>query len=357
MHASGRSDADVLTLAAAVDRLPRLAPAQAAALRALFSAPRRHAARDADGAGTLQFGPPLGLSAPWETVELQAGTTTLLLRVLRDGHADEVAGRSWSDFRDRDRLLAWSLAHAGLVELLSGALGAELLPVAIGAAEAFDGAGTWLGFVAGSGPARESSGLVRVPDPWVERLAVDAAALPIETARWRALPAPVRLQLRGPALAPADWSRLRPGDVVVLGDRAAAVREARAVPACGGPEWAVALLDSGWRALRHIDDTRRERTMDDSTAPGAGSTAAGGQDAAPAVPVQLGFDLGQVELTLAEVAGLQPGYVFDLPVHLENARVAIRANGRRVAEGELVVVGETLGVRLLHWTGPAHGLR
>jgi len=61
------------------------------------------------------------------------------------------------------------------------------------------------------------------------------------------------------------------------------------------------------------------------------------------------FELGRLEVALSDLAQLQPGYVFALPAHLEGANVAIRANGREVGRGELVAVGDTLGVRLRSW--------
>ena len=68
------------------------------------------------------------------------------------------------------------------------------------------------------------------------------------------------------------------------------------------------------------------------------------------LPVDIALELGTVELRLDELAGLQPGYVFGLPAHLEGANVTIRANGRVAGRGELVAVGETLGVRLIGWS-------
>ena len=67
------------------------------------------------------------------------------------------------------------------------------------------------------------------------------------------------------------------------------------------------------------------------------------------LPVQLAFDIGRTEVSLGELAALQPGYVFPLPAHLEGANVTIRANGRAAGRGEVVAVGSTLGVRLLSW--------
>lgn len=68
------------------------------------------------------------------------------------------------------------------------------------------------------------------------------------------------------------------------------------------------------------------------------------------LPVQVDFHLGSMQLTVGELANLQPGYVFTLPVQVEGANVDIRANGQRVGRGELVAVGDTLGVRLVSWS-------
>lgn len=83
---------------------------------------------------------------------------------------------------------------------------------------------------------------------------------------------------------------------------------------------------------------------DDNAAP-----AAAVEDPARNLPVRVEFEIGQVELSLGELADLQPGYVFALPAQLEGANVVIRANGRASGRGEVVAVGETLGVRLLSW--------
>ena len=55
----------------------------------------------------------------------------------------------------------------------------------------------------------------------------------------------------------------------------------------------------------------------------------------------------RVRLPLGELANLKPGYVFEIAGNLNQVRVVIRANGTRVGYGELVAVGDVLGVQLL----------
>ena len=81
-----------------------------------------------------------------------------------------------------------------------------------------------------------------------------------------------------------------------------------------------------------------------------GSPTAADADPARRLPVRLEFELGRSELSVGELADLQPGHVFPLATALEGANVAIRANGRDVGRGELVAVGDTLGVRLVSWS-------
>lgn len=71
-----------------------------------------------------------------------------------------------------------------------------------------------------------------------------------------------------------------------------------------------------------------------------GSTATIGE-----VPVHLVFELGRTEIALSELESLQAGYVFELGKPLSQS-VDILANGHRVGTGELVRLGETIGVRV-----------
>lgn len=89
-----------------------------------------------------------------------------------------------------------------------------------------------------------------------------------------------------------------------------------------------------------------EQQAGEATAADAAATP----DPVSGLPVQVQFELGRLEVALSDLAQLQPGYVFALPAHLQGANVAIRANGREVGRGELVAVGDTLGVRLVGWS-------
>lgn len=95
---------------------------------------------------------------------------------------------------------------------------------------------------------------------------------------------------------------------------------------------------------------------DDS--PTSGDTVQGETEAAPTscevsgrslvddVQIALNFDVGQTRMNLNQLRRLLPGYLFELATHVESP-VAIKVYGQTIGRGELVQIGERLGVRLL----------
>jgi type III secretion protein Q len=63
------------------------------------------------------------------------------------------------------------------------------------------------------------------------------------------------------------------------------------------------------------------------------------------LPLSIVFDLGTVELSLAELKALVPGQVIDLARAPGNA-VRVTVNGRRIGAGEIVEIEGRLGVRI-----------
>jgi flagellar motor switch protein FliN len=66
------------------------------------------------------------------------------------------------------------------------------------------------------------------------------------------------------------------------------------------------------------------------------------------IPVKLTFKVGETQMTFAELIDLQPGYIFEMDNDLEKP-VEIKANGKSVGKGELVKIGDRLGVRVLEF--------
>ena len=65
------------------------------------------------------------------------------------------------------------------------------------------------------------------------------------------------------------------------------------------------------------------------------------------LPVTLMFEVGQQQLTLAELQGIQAGYIFELDRPVQQP-VNIRANGKLIGRCELVQIENRLGARITH---------
>ena len=63
------------------------------------------------------------------------------------------------------------------------------------------------------------------------------------------------------------------------------------------------------------------------------------------IPVKLLFELGRLELSLAQIRQLVPGALLALQRPLEDS-VDILANGRRIGRGNLIQIGDSLGIRV-----------
>lgn len=64
------------------------------------------------------------------------------------------------------------------------------------------------------------------------------------------------------------------------------------------------------------------------------------------IPLSIVVEIGRLQMSVKKILELQPGNLLELDVHPENG-VDLVVNGKRVAKGELVRLGEALGVRIL----------
>lgn len=346
-------------------RIPTLRAAQAEALRQLFAAQVCWPLQNERMLALAPLRKPGGMGGVFE---LDGDGSRLAVRL--DRNAAIASSPQWSDYSGRSRLLAWSLAHESTLVQLSDVLGAPLLPVAElpadAALDANDNA-VWLSFSIedmyepeDGGAAHYQSGELQLPAAWLTRMLGRAEPLDPDhpqpdLAPWRELPAPVSIGCPGPRLSAAEWADLRPGDVIVLGSRA---QPPPLRADANGRRWPLASSNhDGCRVtgpMQTIPTLLESSAMNEHDDAPAADDAGSPQDAADAttrnLPVLVEFELGRLELTVGELAGLQPGYVFPLPAFVEGANVIIRANGRASGRGELVAVGDTLGVRLVSWS-------
>ena len=64
------------------------------------------------------------------------------------------------------------------------------------------------------------------------------------------------------------------------------------------------------------------------------------------IPLNIVIEVGRVKTSVEKLMELQPGNMLELDLRPENG-VDLVVNGRRIAKGELLRIGDTLGVRVL----------
>lgn len=150
-------------------------------------------------------------------------------------------------------------------------------------------------------------------------------------------------------------NQLRPGDVIVRGARAA-LRSLLATPQRADDAelfWGV----PGARQLstrvtlegnRLVINTDPQMTHDLSRADAALSgTDTQGATSIDELDLPVRFEIETVTLPLVQLSALRAGYVLELPGTLHDARVRLVSYGQVIGTGELVTVGEHLGVRIV----------
>jgi type III secretion protein Q len=322
-------------------RLRRLSPEAAAALRELCYG-RECLVLEGNPETRWRFGPAPKMRPP--AAILDSSHEKLALSVSDDGWCEPLGARSWWDFTGESRLLAWSLAHTGLLEGLGRILREPLMPSAL--TESLPpqpDTGVILNFSAATADCRTTAGCISLSAALVERLNLHSGwqrSTSIAEGWWK-LPGAVRLELCGIAFSLAVLSASELGDVLVLGNRGSLWKKLQLTLIATYAEtplrtWAASYDGTRLAVSSAAMNPPVELIMSDKL----GSPS-------DHIPVSLDFDLGNVAVPLGELATMKPGYVFELPGGLEKLRVGIRANGTRIGFGELVAVGDVLGVQLL----------
>jgi type III secretion protein Q len=158
------------------------------------------------------------------------------------------------------------------------------------------------------------------------------------------LPVPVSIRIAAVTCSVGEIATLSPGDVVMADHRCHGVRTAVAVFAehlAAPVELAAAGAQLAAPPAR-VQGSNWEWSMESG---GDRSQADQKKTDLDDIPVKLLFELGHVELSLAELRQLAPGALIPMPRLLEES-VDISANGRRIGRGNLVRIGNNLGVRI-----------
>ncbi|MCR4264833.1 type III secretion system cytoplasmic ring protein SctQ [Nitratireductor sp. ZSWI3] len=159
------------------------------------------------------------------------------------------------------------------------------------------------------------------------------------------IPAPVSIWKAVATMSLGELQSAAPGDVVVLdatpaGDQSALIVMADRLLA------RAKLNGNGCTAVSRpfpIRGSNWEWIMNQAAQPDTEKLEDSGFDA---LPVTVAFELGRKAMPLSEISALAPGAVVQL-AGMSAEAVSILAQGKRIGEGEIVRIGEALGVRIV----------
>lgn len=175
----------------------------------------------------------------------------------------------------------------------------------------------------------------------LQRLADVTASSVIDLTGLARLPLRPRLHLLSRPLPTALLRSLREGDVVLAG-------EAPPQLLCGigvvlRASVSIDLQESTVHVAEppHLTDDPAEPQTD-----GAASGTAPAVRSLDALQLPVAFELDTARVSLAELAAMQPGYAVELDVPLSEATVRLTCHGQTLGHGQLVAIGDQLGVRI-----------
>lgn len=152
------------------------------------------------------------------------------------------------------------------------------------------------------------------------------------------LPLALRFEVGSRHLSPAELRGLQPGDLVLIARLPS--REGR---------WQARILAGAGRSCIGLGHVKGDGIVMEQwqvpKAPKASAAPANGL--LEGVSVELGFEIGHHRMALGELMQLAPGHVFALGANPEGDAVDLVVDGRIIGAGQLVMVGEALGVRVL----------
>ncbi|WP_372421518.1 type III secretion system cytoplasmic ring protein SctQ [Salinarimonas chemoclinalis] len=333
--------------------LPRLSPGEvrAANLRARRRAPALLPSALGDVAVTAAGEGPLG----WEGAFAHCGLVVagraaeawlpfdVVDAALRGAHPDLDVSR----LGPRERALAIEALESDLFARLSGRM-SEVTLVSIGRVDEPPApAPDLLRFAVALPEATPLPVLLRCHPVERERIRRALERLPILREPIPGLVLPVAFRCAHTTISLGDFATITVGSGLLLDDttlgfqKIVAVTAERFVQAC---TWQTIKPVLDGPLLKHAGANARgyiaSADVSDKSDPSGGATASLDE-----VPIHLVFELGRTEVSVADIESLTAGWVFDLNKPLGQS-VDILANGRRIGAGELVRIGDSIGVRV-----------
>jgi type III secretion system YscQ/HrcQ family protein len=263
----------------------------------------------------------------------------------------------WRTYNGETRLLAWTACHDALIELLRAVFHRDWVPENIGDC---DGSSRRTHVRAGFTVFRADSQLVVSGIASFEATSVRTLASPagLGEPRPHRLLSGVRTQLPIVIdeidIAPPELASIAPGAVIRLDNRTLRAAAARVFVPAGNVQLVadvsgvharvVGLVSTSSGGGDEMSNLDADTAVADMPKAAAVKPEQGVQIGA--LPVRLMFSAGRLTLPFGALADIGPGYVFALGKRLDDHAITVYANDLPIAVGELVTIGDLVGVRV-----------
>ncbi|KVC34427.1 type III secretion system cytoplasmic ring protein SctQ [Burkholderia pseudomultivorans] len=199
------------------------------------------------------------------------------------------------------------------------------------------------------------------PDALAVFFAAAPAAPPDARAAYANLPVPLVFEIGRTELTMAELADVVGGDIIAIERWHAQEQNLLCVARLpAAPAWEITGRPSGNRlTVQRIREMPLEPTRTDTSHTGApdvsGAAASTGDTSRPldGLAVDLRFELPPTSMPLGELSALQPGAVIELQQGINQSVIHLVANGMLIGTGQLIAVGQKLGVRVVTLTQPA----
>lgn len=289
-----------------------------------------------------------------EWVTLAANDTRIQIAIDGEATGLHTEPNDWQRYSDDVRLLAWTAYHEPILELLRVVFRRDWIPECLGDCDPTTQPGdVQAGFsIHAAGGLVVASGLASFDQTHIRTLTTrpdTTEPRPHSLANVRAV---LNTYIDEFEISAAELATLHGGSVVRLDNRT--LRTAPRVVIPLGTVRAVAEVRGTQVTIVGFahpigDSTSGVNIMSDFQTPPADSTGSATADRAvdPAtLPVTLRFCVGRSSIPFGVLASIASGFVFELDRPLDDQVITILANDIPIAHGELVTLGDLLGVRI-----------
>ena len=287
-------------------------------------------------------------------IKFLSSTQHFFISLIQDEIIEQIGVRPWCDYEHDSRTLAWIIAHEHLIQFMNtlfcNTLTVEALSdKSIITQQSNTVALTWTLEWKG----RKSNGIMLLPSCLLGTLCLSHQWLNIPNKLpWKSIPFHFDIILWSQAMGIDKLKQFQLGDIMIIGGAQQSwsslyIRPKSKTNTIKNSAYWLAKYGNNQLTIQEFKANGQPAiplTLKDRDT--MNKTDELNTPSLDTLPVELTFKIGQLELPFSKLQNLQAGYIFELPQKLDQFETAVLANGKCIAHGALVAVGDVLGVRI-----------